>query len=324
VGALKLGDPVDAEPVGVAGFPVTGIGPGIRFLPMRTRAASHGAASALDAPTMAAATTPPPRKITSRSEWTLVAFTLVAQLLVGLVLGAARSGGRIHVVPLLGMGALAMAVSTLHLGRPMRAWRAALNLRRSWLSREVVSWSLFLGLAGVAFAIEPWPAGRWAAGLVGAMCLTCIDRVYVVMARRDRARMDDVSALSAGVLLGAASAGMVWVATLVAAWRIGASVTRRTIALGSPAGAAWLLAGRVGCALAGVALLWSGGAPPALALAAFVAGDILDRVSFYDALDIVSPRTQVLHDTPDGPQHGSALQQRPPSRPIRGRSWMTI
>jgi len=47
----------------------------------------------------------------------------------------------------LGIGLLALGISTLHLGRPFGAWRAFLGLRRSWLSREIVVFGAFAGLA---------------------------------------------------------------------------------------------------------------------------------------------------------------------------------
>ena len=42
---------------------------------------------------------------------------------------------------------LGLAVSVLHLGRPLGAWRAFLGLRTSWMSREIIA---FGGLAGAA------------------------------------------------------------------------------------------------------------------------------------------------------------------------------
>lgn len=44
-------------------------------------------------------------------------------------------------------GLLALASSTLHLGRPLGAWRAFLGLRKSWLSREIIVFGLFAKLA---------------------------------------------------------------------------------------------------------------------------------------------------------------------------------
>ena len=44
-------------------------------------------------------------------------------------------------------GLLALAASTLHLGRPQYAFRAVLGLRKSWLSREIVAFGMFASLA---------------------------------------------------------------------------------------------------------------------------------------------------------------------------------
>jgi len=45
------------------------------------------------------------------------------------------------------IGLAALATSTMHLGRPLGAWRAFLGLRKSWLSREIVVFGLFAKLA---------------------------------------------------------------------------------------------------------------------------------------------------------------------------------
>jgi Fe-S-cluster-containing dehydrogenase component/DMSO reductase anchor subunit len=53
----------------------------------------------------------------------------------------------VHSLTALGAGLLALGTSTLHLGRPLAAWRAVIGLRRSWLSREIIIFGLFAGLA---------------------------------------------------------------------------------------------------------------------------------------------------------------------------------
>jgi len=88
----------------------------------------------------------------------------------------------------LGLAGISLGASTLHLGRPIYAWRALKGLRQSWLSREVLTLSLFAGAAS-AFAgmlLFDLP-GRgivglltFVAGLAGA---TCSARIYVVRAR---------------------------------------------------------------------------------------------------------------------------------------------
>lgn len=81
-----------------------------------------------------------------------------------------------------------LAASTLHLGRPIYAWRAMRGLRRSWLSREVLFLSLF-AVGGAAFAatLPHHAAGRLYAGLAtvvfGALGVACSARIYQVPAR---------------------------------------------------------------------------------------------------------------------------------------------
>jgi formate dehydrogenase iron-sulfur subunit len=76
-------------------------------------------------------------------------LNLLANLLMG---GAAPRAVEIgNAVCALAFGLVALGASTLHLGRPRYAFRAFLGLRTSWLSREIIAFSLFAGLAG-AFA----------------------------------------------------------------------------------------------------------------------------------------------------------------------------
>jgi DMSO reductase anchor subunit len=86
--------------------------------------------------------------------WPLVVMTVFTQLSVGAfgtiwlleLLGASTRLGVAALTSLL-VGALALAASTLHLGRPVYAYRALKMWRRSWLSREVL---LFTGFSAVA------------------------------------------------------------------------------------------------------------------------------------------------------------------------------
>jgi DMSO reductase anchor subunit len=54
-----------------------------------------------------------------------------------------------HAIIALGAGLLALGASTLHLGRPQYAFRAIIGIRTSWLSREVLAFGAFAGLAAL-------------------------------------------------------------------------------------------------------------------------------------------------------------------------------
>jgi formate dehydrogenase iron-sulfur subunit len=125
----------------------------------------------------------------------LVFMLVVTQLCVGAfialwLLSFSQSGGSMNVAALasLGLAGLSLGASTLHLGRPIHAWKALRGLRMSWLSREVLTLSLFAGaasaFAGILFFGLP---SRGLAGLATAIAgiagVTCSARIYIVKAR---------------------------------------------------------------------------------------------------------------------------------------------
>src|SRR5262249_2012981 len=60
-----------------------------------------------------------------------------------------------HSLVALLLGLLALGASTMHLGRPLYAWRAFIGLKTSWLSREIIMFGLFAGCA-LIYAAAPW------------------------------------------------------------------------------------------------------------------------------------------------------------------------
>ena len=78
------------------------------------------------------------------------------------------------------LAAVALAVSLLHLGRPLYAWKALRNLRRSWLSREVALFGAYGGLAALAVGV---PAAAPLAAIVGAAGVYASGRLYMVPGR---------------------------------------------------------------------------------------------------------------------------------------------
>jgi formate dehydrogenase iron-sulfur subunit len=77
---------------------------------------------------------------------------------------------------------LSLSSSTLHLGRPIHAYRAIKMWRRSWLSREVLAFSLFAGAASLC-AVLPLRGLEAAAALLGLSGITASAFIYLVPAR---------------------------------------------------------------------------------------------------------------------------------------------
>jgi DMSO reductase iron-sulfur subunit len=95
------------------------------------------------------------------AHWSLVWMTSLIQLSVGLLLVAtlAHVADAALLLLLLGLTALTLNISVLHLGRPAYAWRALKMWRRSWLSREVLLFGLFF------VALSLFTALRWLTGM---------------------------------------------------------------------------------------------------------------------------------------------------------------
>jgi len=217
-------------------------------------------------------------------------------------------------------GAFALGVGTLHLGKPLKAWRSFLGWRKSWFSREVIVFGAYVPLAGMAaatnwinqlapFAIFLIPAAAFT-GLLGVLCSVMI----YVDTRREfwSAGQSFTKFFGTVLLLGAASAlafsGSALLAVLVIVTAAGKLAFEHRIFRHLPdEGAsgqgplnktARLLAGELGfIARARIALGLIGGVLlPALyfltptttlavtALALCVAGELLERYLFFTAV----------------------------------------
>jgi DMSO reductase iron-sulfur subunit len=109
--------------------------------------------------------------------WPLVWLTLVSQIAAGVSATATGLGGRLAAAGLAGASLLG---ALFHLGRPGMAWKAFRNLRRSWLSREVLLFSVYAGLAALAVVV---PALAVPAAVAGLMGVYASARLYVVPGR---------------------------------------------------------------------------------------------------------------------------------------------
>ncbi|MGB6742532.1 MAG: DmsC/YnfH family molybdoenzyme membrane anchor subunit [Terracidiphilus sp.] len=126
--------------------------------------------------------------------WPLVVMTVLTQLSVGaftsiwlLEIFSAHVHRAAALVALL-VAAVALSASTLHLGRPIHAVRALKMWRRSWLSREVLLFTLFAG-AAAAYSAALWmrlPGAMFLGGLTvvfGIGGVGASARLYLVPGR---------------------------------------------------------------------------------------------------------------------------------------------
>lgn len=135
------------------------------------------------------------RIVPEQPHWTLILMTVLTQMAVGAVAAMFATqwigGSSIARLPAAGVvlvALLALGASTLHLGRPLYAFRALSMWRRSWLSREVLFFSLFSG-AAIAYAALLWVDARSslvagaASAALGSAAIYASARLYKVAAR---------------------------------------------------------------------------------------------------------------------------------------------
>ncbi len=133
--------------------------------------------------------------------WPLIIMLVLTQLSVGAFIvgmwldsvlepSLAAPIRRMHASSALAFGLLALAASTLHLGRPQYAFRAVIGLRHSWLSREIVAFGAFAGSACL-YAACCWLSPNsavllvlgWLVAVTGIAGVFCSVMIYVFTRR---------------------------------------------------------------------------------------------------------------------------------------------
>ncbi|WP_052574141.1 DmsC/YnfH family molybdoenzyme membrane anchor subunit [Haloferula sp. BvORR071] len=93
--------------------------------------------------------------VPQHAHWPLVLMLVLTQTGIGLLAGAQ---GKLPLILLANVIFFAgMAASVLHLGQPLKAWRFFLGLKTSWLSREILAFSMFAPIPPLLAALPFLP-----------------------------------------------------------------------------------------------------------------------------------------------------------------------
>lgn len=105
------------------------------------------------------------------AHWPLVIMLVLTQASAGMFLMAtiAHANG-VSIKPLaitaFAVLNIGLVASVLHLGQPLKAWRAFLGWRKSWLSREIIAFNAFAGAALLTILHPPFSILAAALGLI--------------------------------------------------------------------------------------------------------------------------------------------------------------
>ena len=283
----------------VPGFPATDLGPAIFIEPAANRRSAPELTTTPSTP-IDPANIPDQSQLSLTSEWPLAVFTYLTSLLVALLAFSAVGDQMFPAFGFVGIAAVAMLLSTTHLGRKLRAWQAILNPAQSWLSREIVLFTL-LAIAGTAYlALAPTSQIAGASAVsIGILTLASIDRVYATLPLVGRHRFHSAGTAITGLFLAAVLLASPLVATLTGAVKLLLYLRRKVEyrAAGKPTRIGLSLFRILfGFAVPGVfwASLVGNGVP--VVIAAVMLGELIDRLEFYLELEVVTPAGQMAID----------------------------
>lgn len=302
-GALQFGDYEEDGNEPVPGFTQTDIGPAIRFVPLRHGQTQPVCSAFTDAEPLAdiarEIVAEPTPKIHLKSEWPLVAFTLLLATLAGWTAAFSLAGVDMNGVAFFVVAAAAMVLGALHLGNKPRAYRAVMGWRNSWLSREIILVLSFLFLSFICVAIAPagHPIG-WLASLAGLAALFAVDRVYDAVGTGGF-RPHSALVVATGFYFFAIFSGnpvvfaLLMVIKSMLYWRRKSRLARQKK---NPR--PMLSLARIILGFFVPVALWRGAAGPpstTMIVAVFI-GELIDRCEYYLELDFPTPSKQMAID----------------------------
>lgn len=112
------------------------------------------------------------------AEWPLIQFSLLMPLLVSAFYASFSKGFEINKWLYLGILIATGVLSMGHLGKKLRSWRVILNIRKSWLSREIVAYSFFVPASALWLAFPRQNELGLVATILGLLILVSIDNIY--------------------------------------------------------------------------------------------------------------------------------------------------
>ena len=299
VGALDFGQlTLQKEDRITPGFVDMGIKPSIQLIPLReeniTPKVENTDQVEIDEKKIEEWLPKPKDKVALDKEWTLVLFTIAVAGLVGWQAAHLFGTVEMQLIPFAIVSVLAIALTSLHIGKKLRMWRFILNLKGSWLSREIFSFSGFLGLTGLQLITGNVMFG-YVALVFGIFALVSVDMVYKLLQRKDDLVLHSGMVVFTGVLLFAWMANVSILIELIILAKACFYIWRKKALRSREVNYFPLLSAiRILCLIVPYILFdLQLGLSLAYLLAIVFIGEVIDRAEFYYESDVITPEKEL-------------------------------
>lgn len=224
-------------------------------------------------------------KISVQEEWPLLIFTLLSTILV--VLYASEKTDQFNFTSkliYLGFGALAALLSMLHLGQKTRVFRSLLNIKNSWLSKEIISFSLFFGSLCIDFFIYDFP--DIVVIFFGITLLISIDMLYRLASWRWPLKIHSAQTLLIGISLFALLTNRYFLFVFTLSLRLTLYVYRKYEYRKDDLFYSIL---RIASPISSAIVFYTLPEYIIIPLILMLLGEIIDRIEFYNELNVPEP-----------------------------------
>ena len=240
------------------------------------------------------------QKIYCFQEWPLVLFTLLIPFLFGNIISRLLTTQWIPELIIIILGIIGFGISTFHLGKKLKAVRAILNWKKSWLSREILFYSIFFILFILYllfFKNISWIG--WLAGVAGFLTLQSVNKVYEVIPIFNQQKYHSADTLltglffaaifseyTPGILIFGGIKALLYLQRMIRGLKQNINIT--------------LIRGSIRIILGFLLpiLLWLLDIPDyqIFAVISVFLAELIDRCEFYNDIDIITPQKQMQRD----------------------------
>lgn len=164
------------------------------------------------------------------AHWPLIGMLVLTQMAAGLHVAHSIVRETLTAIAAFAVLNVALVVSVAHLGRPLKAWRAVLGWRKSWMSREIIAFSAYAGVAALLVLLPQNLVVSIAAAVAGLVGVYCSAMIYIDTKRPAwRSGVTFRKFFGTTLLLGATAGGcaLAWLGSALApAFAVVATVIR--------------------------------------------------------------------------------------------------